>query len=234
VPVGKTGCDQLETEKDASGRGRFHAGGVRVTNSGGSWARRQGLHFRRLCARAGCGAPATATLRFQPTLRQAWLVDLDESAARTQGDLCRRHAAALVLPRGWELHDERTGRPRPVEETAPEPEGVAPPRRVRVRRRAAAGAEPGPDPLPGFEPVVVSNGDRPVAAAADDPAVAGESADPDHVSVAPRSAPAQFGANDGDEAEVADDALNTILDARTPLLQRAFRNAKPEPGPDER
>jgi hypothetical protein len=61
--------------------------------------------------------------------------------------------------------------------------------------------------LPGFEPVVVSNGN-------------GEA-------TAKRAVPAQFGANDGDDSEVDDEALNTILDARTPLLQRAFRNAKP-------
>src|SRR5690242_20313434 len=71
-----------------------------------SWSR-YGSRLRRLCARAGCNAPAVATLRFEPTERLAWLAELDESAARTQGDLCQRHAAALVLPRGWELHDER-------------------------------------------------------------------------------------------------------------------------------
>ncbi len=76
--------------------------------SGPSWARRYGTQHRRLCARPGCGAPAAATLRFQPTRREAWLVDLDDNAARTEGDLCARHAASLVLPRGWQLHDERT------------------------------------------------------------------------------------------------------------------------------
>jgi hypothetical protein len=202
-----------------------------VTNSGGSWAQRQGLHFRRLCARPGCGTPATATLRFQPTLRQAWLVDLDESAARTQGDLCRLHAGALVLPRGWELHDERTSRPRLVDESTAETAAAAAPRRVRVRRRAPAReAEPAPSPLPGFEPVVVTNGDAPIVAA-DDERAAELPADAPDLGAAPRAAPAQFGANDVDDAEVDDDALNTILDARTPLLQRAFRNAKPESGP---
>jgi hypothetical protein len=172
-----------------------------VTSSG-SWAQRQGLHFRRLCARPGCPTPATATLRFQPTLRQAWLVDLDETAARTQGDLCRRHAEALVLPRGWELHDQRTDRPRLVEGSPAERRSPAP-RRVRVRRRAGAtDPERVPSRLPGFEPVVVPNGS------------------------AARSVPAQFGANDG--VEVDDEALSTILDARTPLLRRAFRNSQPE------
>jgi hypothetical protein len=183
-----------------------------VTSSG-SWAQRQGLHFRRLCARPGCGTPATATLRFQPTLRQAWLVDLDESAARTQGDLCRRHAAALVLPRGWELHDQRTDRPRLVEKPPAEPERGATPRRVRVRRRAArVDPERAPSPLPGFEPVVVPNGKA-----------AAEAAEADE-------------ADEGDEVvEARDDtaafdteALTTILDARTPLLRRAFRNAQPD------
>jgi hypothetical protein len=166
-------------------------------NSGTSGARRQGSQYRRLCARAGCGAPAATTLRFQPTLRQAWLVDLDESAARTHGDLCHRHAASLVLPRGWELHDERTDASsregdRPPAEGADE----SSPRRVRVRRRAPAnGSQPDPAPsrLPGFEPVIVPpNG---------------------HAAT---------------ETEEDDDALNAILDARTPLLRRAFRNSRPD------
>jgi hypothetical protein len=163
-----------------------------VTPSG-SWAERQGLRFRRLCARPGCGTRATATLRFQPTLRQAWLVDLDETTARTQGDLCRRHAATLVLPRGWELHDERTDGPRPIEEPRAEPAPGAPARRVRVRRRRRAPSpEAEPSRLPGFEPVVV----------------------PDDMN---EDAPA-----------LDTEALSTILDARTPLLRRAFRNAQPD------
>lgn len=185
--------------------------------------RARGSQYRRLCARAGCGAPAAATLRFQPTLRHAWLVDLDETAARTQGDLCNRHAAALVLPRGWELHDERTNavgpRPAEVAESADET-----PRRVRVRRRAAVvDAEPEREPtrLPGFEPPVVeSNGH---VAPAVEVAEAVEAVDAVEAAAA-RAVPAQFGANDDD---VGDEALDAVLDARTPLLQRAFRNAKP-------
>jgi hypothetical protein len=68
-------------------------------------------HYRsndyRLCARPGCGAPATATLRFQSTAREAWLVAIDQDAPRAEGDLCTPHAEALVLPRGWTLRDER-------------------------------------------------------------------------------------------------------------------------------
>ena len=171
----------------------MHAGADPPLTPPGSWTERQGLHFRRLCARPGCGTPATATLRFQPTLRQAWLIDLDETTARTQGDLCRRHAAALVLPRGWELHDERTDRPRPLEEPQAAPAAGAPTRRVRVRRhRAVAKPEAEPSRLPGFEPVVVPDDTNEDAPALDT------------------------------------EALSTILDARTPLLRRAFRNSQPD------
>jgi Protein of unknown function (DUF3499) len=179
-------------------------------NSGTSWARRQGSRYRRLCARPGCGAPAATTLRFEPTLRQAWLVDLDESAARTQGDLCHRHAEALVLPSGWKLHDERSDASSRRVDTPAERASERSPRRVRVRRRASTnGSSPehAPSQLPGFEPVVVpTNG---------------------HASPDARVIPAQFGAND-DDLDTDDDALSAILDARTPLLRRAFRNAKPE------
>lgn len=64
-----------------------------------------------------------------PTQREAWLVDLDDAGARTEGDLCNRHATALVLPRGWALHDERTR----VEN---EPDDIPVPKRsTRPRRR---------------------------------------------------------------------------------------------------
>jgi hypothetical protein len=70
-------------------------------------ARRFSTETECVCARPGCGASATATLRFVPTEQQAWLVDLDDAGARTEGDLCARHATVLLLPSGWELHDGR-------------------------------------------------------------------------------------------------------------------------------
>jgi hypothetical protein len=92
--------------------------------------------FSRVCARPGCDAPAAATLRFRSTRREAWLVDVDDALPRSQGDLCKRHAGALELPRGWQLHDERS----PVTEVTlvvvrePEPEAT-------VRRVSSRGAE---------------------------------------------------------------------------------------------
>jgi Protein of unknown function (DUF3499) len=170
-----------------------------------SWSR-YGSRLRRLCARAGCNAPAVATLRFEPTERLAWLAELDESAARTQGDLCQRHAAALVLPRGWQLHDERVLAPRaaPVAEPpAPAAIGI-----VEADEEERAVAE--------------------VEAEVEAPAAVAPEPEPESNGNGTRSVPAQFGASDAigvDEA--VSDELETILDARTPLLQRAFRNARP-------
>ena len=124
--------------------------------TGPNWARRYGTGNRRLCARPGCGAAAVATLRFQPTRREAWLVDLDDQRARTEGDLCDRHAAGLVLPRGWALHDERTSQRRRlqavphihVEEAEPE-----------VAREAEAEPEPNHDALIEAEPSATLEGE---------------------------------------------------------------------------
>lgn len=179
-------------------------------NSGGGWVRMRGLQYRRLCARPGCGAPAVTTLRFQPTLREAWLSDLDETSARSQGDLCHRHAEALVLPRGWELHEERTDHGRAdAEEPRAEPVATEAPRPVLVE-------VPAPAPV---AVAVESNGHASPEAVVEPEPVR----DP----VSSRVIPVQFGSNDDDDSEVDNEELSAMLDARTPLLQRAFRNAKP-------
>jgi len=187
-------------------------------NSGPKWSLRNGSQYRRLCARAGCGAPASVTLRFQPTQRQAWLVELDENAARTQGDLCNRHAAALVLPRGWELHDERAVRPRTSAVTggadavsATTNGNTKRVRRTRVRRTTAAA-----DPMHESRPQL--DLDRRVDVPADvDDAVGTDG-------LTGRDTGAPFGPRDDDDVQAA---LGAVLDAQTPLLRRAFRNAKP-------
>jgi hypothetical protein len=76
-------------------------------NTVSTWSRHYGSYDRRLCARPGCGADAAATLRFLPIQREASLVDIDVTSARTEGDLCEEHALTLTLPRGFHLSDER-------------------------------------------------------------------------------------------------------------------------------
>jgi hypothetical protein len=193
---------------------------------GPNWARRYGTQHRRHCARPGCGSPAAATLRFQPTQREAWLVDLDDDAARGEGDLCARHASALVLPRGWELHDERSA---PVHAAAP----VTPMRRTRTRpARPARRRTSDRDTLalPGLAPVAeppatgTEDAPQPPPSASPVPAPIEEAEAPVSVEPPPRILPQL-----GQGAEPAPkDELTEVLDANTPLLQRAFRNTKPD------
>jgi len=187
-------------------------------NSGPKWSLRNGSQYQRLCARAGCGAPASVTLRFQPTQRQAWLVELDEYAARTQGDLCHRHAATLVLPRGWELHDERGLGAAPsvvsgtVDTTSVSKNAKATrARRARVRAKAATTE-------------ATSGAGQVRRLDAEAPSTADDHGPVDGNDEAGRTVGAPFGSRDDGDVE---EALGVILDARTPLLRRAFRNAKP-------
>jgi hypothetical protein len=194
-------------------------------NAGPNWARRYGPNHRRLCARPGCGAPAAATLRFQPTQREAWLVDLDADAVRTEGDLCAPHAAGLVLPRGWELHNDlssvrdETTRPAPPARRA-RGASVA---RARRRRTASTAVElPGlaavgrdAEPTRAWKPVRGVTQTVSEAAAADEP-TPGPASEP---------TPAPLVADATPEANTA---LAETLDAQTPLLKRAFRNALPD------
>jgi hypothetical protein len=179
---------------------------------GPDWARRYGSRTRRLCARPGCGSPAAATLRFEPTRRQAWLVDLVTDVPRREGDLCARHANALVLPRGWRLHDERTVRGLPVRPSQAVRKSV---RATRSRRRRA---EIATLPLPldlaaGATPTADQSETAPAEAAPSEPA-----ADATITLIDTRHIPRRR----IDES----DELDEVLQARTPLLQRAFGNAR--------
>ena len=60
----------------------------------------------RLCARPGCGAPATAVLTFQYATRTVWLLDPGDPDPAAI-DLCGRHADRTAPPRGWTGHDNR-------------------------------------------------------------------------------------------------------------------------------
>ena len=165
------------------------------------------------------------------------------------GRSVRRHAAALVLPRGWELHDERTDAVR-VSSTRPRPSR-------RARRSASRARAPRPrnrdtgagarvscrDSSRWSSPTgsrrrgrARSRRDRTVGEGAGAP---GADAKPptDRRSRSRRRAsrrarsPAQFGANDGDERGGRRRALNTHpRRARTPLLAARVPQREARPG----
>ena len=69
----------------------------------------------RLCERPGCSAPATVTYGFDTSELSVWLAPFEpDEKARPYGSgiLCRRHADALAVPRGWHVDDRREAVPR--------------------------------------------------------------------------------------------------------------------------
>ena len=104
----------------------------------------------RLCERPGCSAQATVAYGFDTADLKVWLSHFEaEEKARPYGTgiLCRRHADALVVPRGWHVDDRREAVPRlfitpavgepvgPARENEPPTTNV---RRIRERRQPAA------------------------------------------------------------------------------------------------
>jgi hypothetical protein len=84
---------------------------------------------------------ASVSYGFDPERSTVWLAVLGP-AGPAAGALCRRHADAMVLPRGWWLQDRRSDA---ALFTAPEP---APPAALyRAKRRRRPPADPSPLPL---------------------------------------------------------------------------------------
>jgi hypothetical protein len=146
-----------------------------------------------------------------------WLeaVSQEEAERVNAGVLCRRHADALRPPRGWFLDDRREVRPRLF--PAPPVEGPA---RPRTRRERSSRAQDTTDELP-FPPnttTATDEGTKPAAVA--EPAASARPSDGD-------------GPDPGDDLDETEalpwtpvfdqtDDLGGLLDARGPLLSRAF------------
>lgn len=174
--------------------------------------------MRRLCSRPACSLVATAVFGFDPDAQVVWLGPLD--AAKRVGDLCDRHARAMVPPHGWSLDDRRAETPVPSHDpaappppgapvtAAPTPSGARRAKGSRVKERPAKGRHDVPLPFDATDGIE-ENGPK-QAGAADPPA--------EDVEVAPERAAAWTPRFD------PDDDLGGLLDAKSPLLSRAFRN----------
>lgn len=135
-----------------------------------------------------------------------WMSPIDSAPVGDANLLCRRHADAMVVPRGWTLDDRRDETLRLFRPKEPSADAESTPPRARRRRPRAGGSEQlqidgtGEIERP-VEPDVQHDepGDQPV----DDPTSdAAESWQPDF--------------------DAADD-LDGLLEVSSPLLARAFR-----------
>lgn len=70
------------------------------------------MSVRRLCERPGCGAPAEASYGIDSVQLIVWIDNRAILERELAGRLCRRHADALVVPRGWTVDDRREPIPK--------------------------------------------------------------------------------------------------------------------------
>lgn len=187
--------------------------------------------MQRLCERPGCSEPASVAYGMRAEDLLFWLDVLRESDPESdldpggRGVLCRRHADSMVVPRNWTLDDLREPdlhlfRPPDADDTV---------RRTARRRSAASRSTSGQLAL-GVEPDHLDDdrGDREPGARE---AVAGS---PDPAADTPTevgtgTSIAAVATQDPDSEDAwtpsfdADDDLDGLLAARSPLLARAFR-----------
>lgn len=63
----------------------------------------------RSCARPGCRESAAATFGYDYANQTVFLDVLAEESHPAMYDVCRRHADAMRVPKGWTLVDRRRG-----------------------------------------------------------------------------------------------------------------------------
>lgn len=63
--------------------------------------------MRRLCERPGCAGAAEVSYGIDHATLVVWVDNKAESERDHAGRLCRRHANALSVPRGWSIDDRR-------------------------------------------------------------------------------------------------------------------------------
>ena len=68
--------------------------------------------MRKLCERPGCGAPAEVSYGIDNSSLTVWVDNRALHEREHAGRLCRRHADALVVPRGWTIDDRRQAIPQ--------------------------------------------------------------------------------------------------------------------------
>ena len=184
----------------------------------------------RLCERPGCSEPGAAAYGMVPEDLLFWIAPLDDAPVDDHNVLCRRHADAMVVPRGWTLDDRREPVPRLFMPRRAEPEEPA----ERPSRRRA---RPAPETV-GEQLQIDGTGEieRPTLRGATDDGgvedvtddggvedVADDGGVEDVADVTGLAQPSS-GLNEPWQPDFdTDDDLGGLLEVQSPLLARAFR-----------
>lgn len=189
----------------------------------------------RHCERPGCSQPADAIYGMSAATLSVWLEPYDEEIAARVGVLCRHHADAMVVPRGWTLEDRRDPKPQlfrtahapatpPAPEravtdlTPPTPESPAgqPPAKPRPKRPRKRADETGQ-----LELVPTTEAATELVSEPPSGELPPEDVPPDATPFSPWRP----------KFDQTDD-LEGLLQARSPLLARAFRGRRDQPTTD--
>jgi hypothetical protein len=106
---------------------------------------------RRLCERPGCSAPAEVSYGIDNNALLVWIDNRPLPERELAGRLCRRHADAISVPRGWSVDDRRQAIPqlfRPSDHPAAEPV-----KKEKKPAKPAKSAEPNDKKLSLFETI---------------------------------------------------------------------------------
>lgn len=146
---------------------------------------------RRLCERPGCSAPAEVSYGIDNAALLVWIDNRPLPERELAGRLCRRHADALSVPRGWSVDDRRQAIPqlfRPADLPAAEPV-----KKVKKQPKPAKSTEPNEKKLSLFETIAEELAEIEKVQEAPEPA-----ADPDETRAIPWS-PRLSGSYEEDE-----------------------------------
>ena len=185
--------------------------------------------MQRLCGRPGCSDGASVAYGMRPEDLVFWLDVLPERPDDDVAVLCRRHADAMVVPRGWTLDDlrdpdlhlfrppvplppptPRARTPRPYRD----PDATGEQLRLHTDLDLDVESAPTTEAETAAEAETATEAEAEAATATDPETETDDAADADADDPGPWS-PAF------DEA----DDLEGLLSARSPLLSRAFRTA---------
>ncbi len=178
------------------------------------------ISMSRRCERPGCSVEANVLYGINNQERRVWLELGDMDEPHNAGVLCRRHADAMVVPKGWIIDDRRQPIPRLFNVPDMEPAENTASRGIK-RRRVTALEVPGlfdapidpedetetqPQPVPEVTVVTTDAG-----ADADNSVELAEEIDPDETKALPWVPKFE-----------GDDQFSGLLSSKSRLLGRAF------------